>query len=131
MARHVVAIEIIIQKTAADCGVAALAMLTGHTYVGVAACVPQLNATLANGMSIGQLQKLARTLGWPLKKTLFADDGEAVGLVSLSRGKKEAGHVVVYAEGLIIDPANGVLWLDVAAFLKQGGWHVDCMLIPK
>jgi ABC-type bacteriocin/lantibiotic exporter with double-glycine peptidase domain len=130
MARHVAAIEVIVQKTAADCGIAALAMLTGNTYVNVSACVLQLNAALANGMSLMQLRRLSKSIGWPLVKKEFMDDGEQIGLVSLSRGK-EAGHVVVYAEGIIIDPANGLLWLDVQAYLKQGGWQVDCMLIPK
>lgn len=115
-------IEPIAQKTNADCAIAALAML-GHPY-RVVSDVARTRAPRPHdlGLWASDIVWIATQLRLPLKKCRahqWPEDG--VGLWMLDG--KHAAHVVVAFHGVLIDPADGLVWLP-EAFLATRNWRV-------
>ena len=101
------------QQFTHDCGVAALAMLTGQPYVTVtehARCIaPKCWRT---GMWLHEVEKTATLLGLRLARhpaRTFPLD-EATGILMLRHTKNRWGHLVVLFQGVLIDPSNGGVW---------------------
>ena len=128
MADHV-NIQLVIQQDSWDCGVACLAMLLGKSYADVRQHV-RWKHYQKEGLSMWQMRRLAKALGDPLEQHKEGDFSEMVGIVGLQRptdadkpkGKWD-GHYVVVAKGCFINPADGLIWTDIAAFLKERRWQ--------
>lgn len=121
-------IEPCIQKDQADCGVACLAMLLGLPYQQVRDVAP---STVGHaGMSNRQLRTTARHLGHRLRYHSKIDDDD-IGILDLQRpvnalrpaGEWE-GHYVLFVRGVIVNPADGTLWTDPAAFCSTRRWEI-------
>ena len=114
-------------QDAGDCGVACLRMMTGLTYKQVlAAFGTWKNNVLLNGMSRRQLMNAAKRLGFPLQFKKTTEVGRVVGIVDLRRDvEKDADeHLAIVANGCLYNPAEGMLWTDIDAFLKTRNWRV-------
>jgi ABC-type bacteriocin/lantibiotic exporter with double-glycine peptidase domain len=125
-----VAIKVIMQNTGADCAVAALAMGLGRPYEAVSDALPQRSAAMRHGLSVKQIINVAKRLGRTLRRVKFNED-EHSGILSLTQRDTGLGHVVLYVEGVIINPADGVVWLDVGTYLRTGDWSIDCILVER
>lgn len=126
-----VVIEVVVQKDIADCGVAALAMLTGKSYGEVMAVVPaRTRGDLSKkGISVAQLRKYAKALGCPLRYVKDGDLSNVVGILDLQRYAEEGnprkgyeGHLAIVAKGVVINPNDGGIWTDIDAFFKTRRW---------
>lgn len=104
-------ITVVVQRAAADCGVAALAMILGKTYEEIlVACGYDNPRVLTDGLWTSELIRIALAFGQPLRRRRKFDLETDFGLLRLS------DHVVVLKNGLIIDPADGSVW-DVDVYL--------------
>lgn len=112
---HPAAVDPIIQRDAADCGIATLAMLTGLPYREVAETGRRLYPTaLQSGLYNTQMATLAAALGYRLRKAKLEDD--STGVVVFKRGKRWA-HIAALFQGVVLNPADGLVW-DLDAYLS-------------
>jgi hypothetical protein len=109
-------IEPIAQKGYADCWAACLHMLLGVPYQTIIKAAPR-GATV-DGLSDKQIQNLAKKLGFTLRWEYRNQEPEddACGILSVSEAG--GGHVVIYLEGIVIDPSFGRIYTDVSVFLE-------------
>jgi hypothetical protein len=124
-----VVINPVMMQDAGDCGVACLRMITGLTYAQVIAVFGNWkNNVMANGMSRRQLLHAAKRLGFPLRFINTDEPGRMVGIIDLRRQPKPDEdpdeHLAVIANGCLYNPAEGMLWTDIDAFLKTRNWKV-------
>ena len=124
-----VALELIAQKDIADCGIAALAMLLNRPYVEVSeAALALTTKPHKHGLWTSEIQRIAKRLGIVLARHKVLSE-DATGLIILQRctnGKNE-GHVAVLFQGVIVNPADGLIW-DYAAYLARGKWRLSAFL---
>lgn len=111
---HVVAP--VMQRTSHSCGVAALAMLLGkpiEVVMPVALTVrPKLHT---RGMWLKDLIATAAALGVKLRRRHPRELNEDSVAVLFMRPKAgAAGHFVLSFQGVIVDPATGLVWDDDA-----------------
>jgi hypothetical protein len=118
-----VVIEPIMQKDIADCAVAALAMYLGLSYQHVFSVIPKRAHVGSEGLSRRQRQHVARKCGWRLKAKAAVDEDD-IGLLELERPDKSARHIAVYAKGTIYDPACGLWFTDLDAYLRERNWTI-------
>lgn len=112
---YVVVIE---QRSLEDCAIAALAMLLGRTYedvLDVAARVVQ--RPHRRGMWLTDLIAVAGELGVSLVRKRRADLDEDIGILSVETNR--GPHVVVLRAGVVIDPSDHAVWLDLEAFAMK------------
>lgn len=88
-----------------DCGIAALATLLAVEYEDVYVAAAQISKRLVDGMTLKEIQRVAKKFGMILRKTWKVDEEFDVGILSvhLKREKNEP-HVVVLMHGVVIDP---------------------------
>ena len=104
-------IEPIIQKEDSDCGVAVVAMLLQKPYreVSEVALKTFKHRPHSNGLELRQIRSLLKKFGVsPI--SLAPNDvdlTEETGILSIT---KKIPHVVLLFEGVIVDPANGLLY---------------------
>lgn len=117
------------QKDIADCGVAALAMLTGKGYAAVMDTIPKRWKVGSDGMSRRQMTTTAKRLACPIRFIKDGDLAGVVGILDLQRYAEESnpaagyeGHWAVVAKGVVINPADGMVWTDIDAFFKTRRW---------
>lgn len=123
-------LRIEIQRTEWDCGVATLAMLTGHTYEEVLITAAQVAPTLLTaGMTWVQMKKVSKLLGFRalVKRKRAIDIENDIGILCVNSPKWKADHVVVLREGLIID-TDGSLW-EPQTFLSANSSKVQSLLV--
>lgn len=117
-------IEPVFQKSSSDCAVACLAMLLGVSYAEVLAATSKRAKVKATGMSDRQILATAKKLGMTIKHRTSPPEDDEFGMVYLQRGKDD-GHVALHLRGgYIIDPADGLIFSDVAAFLLAKDWTI-------
>jgi hypothetical protein len=134
MSEEPVVIEPIIQKDVWDCGVCCLSMLLGVPYATVRA---QIRYKEPVGMSLREIRRVARSLGYSLRLSRTVDH-EDIGVLILERQRVEGvpkagieGHVVMYAKGTLYNPAQGDWWTDVDSYLKKSRYRVVGILKRK
>jgi ABC-type bacteriocin/lantibiotic exporter with double-glycine peptidase domain len=118
-------VRVIAQRTSWDCGVAAIAMLTGLSYAAVRAQIrrrPSV-ALRRDGLTIVQVRALARALGHPLRLVRGAPRLRArpAGLlrVVIAVGTPRAhGHWCVVSAGALLCPTGGEVW-PIATYLTR------------
>lgn len=126
-------IEPIVQKTSADCGIAALAMFLGRPYAEVSEKVlaryPKANLS---GLWIPELIRAAKLFDCRLKlvKSPTPDQTEsATSLVSLALPQRER-HLAVLFHGVLIDPATGLVW-DVDVYCTARRARIAALLVAE
>jgi ABC-type bacteriocin/lantibiotic exporter with double-glycine peptidase domain len=117
------AIELIIQKADADCGVACLAMILGRPYLEVAEYTNKSikGYTVGGGLELRQIRAIARHFGEEFQSipiNRHSDLSEETGILSIL---KKTPHVVVIFQGTIIDPASGLIYTPEAYAAYQKG----------
>lgn len=101
-------IEPIVQKEDGDCAIASMAMVLGKAYLEVADAARAMSPTaLARGLHTTEIIRLLKRLGIDGAKSVplkGLDTSEETGLVLTKK------HVAVLFNGILIDPANGLLY---------------------
>ena len=118
------AVEVIVQKTEADCAIAGLAMLLGKPYKDVSVAALKLcSRPHRAGLWTPEIVKVAKHLGATLKvtsPTTIEDDSTGLLIV---RKKNGVSHIVLLFVGVVVDPASGLLY-DLSTYLKTTRYHV-------
>ncbi len=104
-------IEPIIQKEDGDCAIAAVAMLIQKPYRDVSEVALKMfkQRPHSTGLELRQIRALLKKFGaTPVSiSPKEVDLAEETGILSIT---KKNPHVVVLFEGVIVDPANGLLY---------------------
>lgn len=101
---------VIQQRGSGDCTIAALAILLGSTYEDVLEAAGQVaRKPHRRGMWTTQIIKVAAALGATLVRKQKFNLEEDAGILCVGG---VVPHVVVLRDGLLIDPADGCVWLE-------------------
>lgn len=109
-------VELVIQRAAGDCGIAALAMFLNQSYetVFAATITKKCKTPHLTGMYTRQLQRAARRFGTTLVLKRTWDVETVCGLLTLDKVDKQPDdfpqHLVLLKWGLVFDPADGTIW---------------------
>jgi hypothetical protein len=112
-------LQVQLQRTPMDCGVAVLAMLLGKSYEGVLIVAGQIQPTLLiTGMHWPDLVKVANQFGYRTKKIRAGriDLDIHVGALCVTCDTWTGDHLVVLKEGMIVD-TDGSIW-DADVFMS-------------
>lgn len=124
-------IEPIVQKDGADCVIASVAMISERPYKEISSAAlelwPQPHKT---GLSVKDTQRLlkkvlGRTWESLLPKSIQLEEETGVLFVRLSEGY----HAVALFEGVIVNPADGLIW-SLHAYLATKKAHPVRFLRP-
>jgi len=124
-------VECIVQKNINDCAIAALAMILGQPYrkvsdVALKLCIDPHTV----GMDDHDINRVAAKFKAKFKLHMLMNPGVAprvledhpTGLLTVIRGKKDA-HVVALFQGVVINPADALIW-DLDTYVLHGGWKL-------
>ena len=108
-------LQIVLQRSQADCAIAVLASYLGKTYEDVlaAAATLQLDPKIhRRGMWTHQMEKTAEALGVRLRRHRKWDLDTSEGILCLFQGNKsgDVSHVVILKGGYIFDMDGGTVW---------------------
>ena len=126
-------IEPIIQKSSGDCVIAAIAMVLGKPYVEVSQVAETIKPDpREKGITIREAQTIAKKLvGRQFEsinpKATDTDLGSETGVLYVRLGRDY--HALVLFEGVIFNPADGLLW-NLEAYLGNKKAHVVRLLKP-
>lgn len=118
-------VELVIQRSKADCGIAVLAMLLGKAYEDVfaVAITDKHRTPHRTGMYTRQLQEVSRRMGTRLVLRRTWDLESSTGLLAVEKVDRQpdefAQHLVLLKFGLIFD-TDGTVWEPEFYFEKQG-----------
>lgn len=133
-----VIIEPTIMKSAGDCGVCCLRMLTGKTYSEVVAVVPKRarKTFMADGLTVMQLCNMSRRLGYPLGYHDEDFNPDWIGILTLERTIANADgshdfHAVMWLTGQIFNPADGWIYTDLETYLARTNYKVEGFLFRR
>jgi ABC-type bacteriocin/lantibiotic exporter with double-glycine peptidase domain len=108
--------KLVLQRTAGDCGIAALATWLEQSYedVYVAGAKVDRKTRGRNGIALTVLVKIGQVLGVRLRRKrepVALDDDEGLLVVNWAAPHKRLfdAHLVVLAHGVIADPADGLV----------------------
>lgn len=118
------------QRGHADCAIAALAMLSGRPYREVSEAAIAVSPVVhRTGLWNTELGRIARAIGFKLRPARkIVTDPDTTGLLVVKK-KNGAGHVVVLFQGVVVDPASGLIW-DLDTYLAHGSWTIRALLEP-
>lgn len=103
-------IQVVLQRSDADCAIAVLAMYLGISYNDVFAAAAQFDRNIHHkGMWDSQIRQTAELLGVPLTRKRKWDMETAEGILLLA-SKRYCDHVVVLKSGLLFD-TDGCVWM--------------------
>lgn len=125
-------VNMVLQQTKSDCGLAAFAMLTGMNYPDVlAAAVTKHRAKPhVGGISLGELTALGAKLGFVLQLRVHFNVDEDCGLLTVERLKRKRTehlqHMVLLKWGLVFD-TDGMCW-EPDVYLSQHGFKAMSLL---
>lgn len=115
-----------------DCAIAALSLACGASYEeAVAACVTAVPKALDRGMTLKELEKAARGLGFATRRRLKYDVDDDTGILSVMvPGDHSTEHCVYLWEGRVVEPMSDrrQLWLSATAFLSHYGYKAGTLL---
>jgi ABC-type bacteriocin/lantibiotic exporter with double-glycine peptidase domain len=124
----IVSLEPVMQKDIADCGVASLAMVLNVPYRIVSEEAMRIAANPhKTGLWETELEKIGRVFGARFKRVSSADDVTGLLVVVRGKGKSLACHIVALFQGVVINPADGLLW-EYDTYLAQGKWSPASIL---
>lgn len=115
------------QRTEWDCGIVALAMLTGTPYEEVLAASARVTSC-ERGLYLHEIEKTADVLGVQLKRRRrnTYDPDTATGILHVYNLKRALYHVVILWEGVVID--NGKVWQELDVYLATEGYKAGSLL---
>ena len=117
-------IEPVFQKYGSDCAVACLSMMLGVSYPDILAATSKRAKVVHTGMSSRQIISTAKRLGMVVKYRIAPPEEDDFGMMYLTR--KDDAHVALYLRnGYVIDPADGLTYTDVGAFLLAKDWTIE------
>lgn len=128
-------VELVLQSSTADCGIAALAMLAGkrHEDVLTAAVTRKHPAPHKGGMTTRQIVQLAARLKIRLSLRRSWDLENDVGLLTVEKVDKQpdefAQHIVLLKWGLVFD-SDGVV-LEPEFFFTSQGFRPVSLLVEE
>lgn len=118
-----------------DCALSALSLACGVTYeVALAAALKVDSAILTAGLTMREIQRVLRKLGFKGQYARRVDLDEGTGILSVSQPHVEgSGHVVYLWEGRIIEPMHDrqQLWLDAASYLSHYKYKAEWLLVIR
>jgi len=123
------------QRNSMDCGIAALAMLTGKSYGDVAYQARRLYPRMPRrGLGLYHLERIAKALGFRLKRVYKRDGGHLIehnlGILGvIGKGVSWAGHWVLWKESVIIDPDEDRQVWGMEEFLRSTKTRPTTMLV--
>ena len=126
-------IEPTVQKTNGDCVIASLAMVLGLPYVEVSKVAEAIQPDAQyNGITMRVAQRITNKLvGRQLQsinpKATETDLESETGVLWLRMGREY--HAVVLFEGVVYNPADGLIW-NLHAYLATKKAHVVRLLRP-
>ncbi len=104
---------VVVQRGVGDCGIAALAMLTGKSYEDVLEAASRVQPRAHHkGLWMKQIQRIAAALGTNLHNRRKFNLEEDCGILSVD------AHVVMVRDGVVIDPQDGCVWFDTGLFAE-------------
>jgi hypothetical protein len=104
-------IRVVAQRETNDCGVAALAMLTGETYEEALRAVTQVDEEAGReGLTIAQLKKAASLMGHSVKRRRKWDLDSDQGILDVEFGDGSDGHILMLVEGGWLIDTDSQLW---------------------
>jgi hypothetical protein len=119
-------------RASGDCGILAIACLTGSTYEDVLALAGRVGRLPhRHGLFTTQIRRIARCFGLELKKKAKVDWAADTGIVEVwcNANRMENGyHVVVLRYGLIVDAEQ--VW-QPDDFLRHYQCDVRGILVPR
>lgn len=123
-------IEPIVNKDVADCTISCLVMWTGKSYQDVLEAAP--SQAHKRGMYNREVIETAAKLGTALVARRRYDVSEDDGILMLApRPPNKQAHAVVLLNGLVLDPYNGRLWLDVGVYLTTEHYKAGQLLVEE
>jgi hypothetical protein len=121
-------IEPVINREMGDCALACLVMWTGRSYQEVISVCPP--GAHKQGMWNRDVVKAGAALGATFERkrkfNLHEDDG--ILMLNPVPSKGRPSHTVVLLDGMVLDPYNGRLWLDVDIYLKTERYEIGELL---
>lgn len=126
-------IEPIFQKDGGDCGLAAVAMLLGKPYREVSEMALKVfrRPVHKEGMDNRQIKALCKKFGIDLCTTTLnrhMDLSDDSGILAIS---KKNPHYAVLFEGVVVDPANSLLYTPESYLASHKGSRFTSLLILK
>ena len=108
----------------ADCAVVALSMYLGVSYEDVLRAVAVLIPSRGKkGLHTGEIQKVAKALGTPLRQKRGKVEDDDYGILLTP------DHALVLRNGLVFDPSGGV-W-ELEDYLAAQRTKVETLLVAK
>lgn len=112
-------------KSSGDCWACCLRMLLGVSYPEILWAAPNRRNPLRNGLKTGQVINVAKKLGYTLRLRRGGPEDDETGILDLLRKDDSDGHMVMWLQGIIYNPADGLIYTDPESFFEQGNWRVD------
>lgn len=126
--------HMVTQRGRGDCTVCCLAMLLGITYEDALEAMSHVATHPHHGMYVSDIQRAAAVLNRPLKIRRKFNPETASGILSIARTRRLSrvwarDHAVILREGIIADPADGMIYLDYETFITDTGAKVGSLLM--
>lgn len=126
-------VNMTLQQTKSDCGLATFAMLVGMNYPDVLAAAVNKDRPTPHkgGLNISELTTLAAKFGYVLQLRIHFDLDEECGLLTVERVKRKRTehlqHMVLLKWGLVFD-TDGVVW-EPDVYFSQHGFKPMSLLV--
>lgn len=126
-------IEPMMQKSTGDCGIVCLKMLIGCTYAQVFEALSKRaqKTAIADGATVFQFIKAAKRLGVELEYHDADFDPDKLGILVLDRTVNDDQHQVLWLQGCLYNPADGLIYTDLETYLTKCLYRVEGFLSIK
>ncbi len=114
-------------KDEGDCWAACLEMLLDKPYSEVVAAGPKRGRPAEEGLTTRQIINVAKRLGATLKYTKTEEPPyTGIGILALEPkpGFEGDEHVTLYANGMVYEVTNGLMYTDLGAYCDARGFRV-------
>lgn len=109
--------KLVLQRVVGDCGISALATLTEQSYEDVYLKASEVDRVRRGkaGLYLGSVIRIAHACGVTLvRKPVPAEADDGLLMVRWKRGSRyypgeHKYHIVVWLDGIIVDPSDGVI----------------------
>jgi hypothetical protein len=99
-----------------------------EVYQAAKAAVPTVDV---KGLANTEMIEIAQILGAALKVIKkYELDEDSSGILTLDRGRRSAAHAVILFQGVIYNPADGVVY-DAETFLRDRKWKRRVLLVRE
>jgi hypothetical protein len=124
-------LTVVAQRRSGDCAVAALAGYLSLKYADVAAVAKHVVPDYADkGMEAREMLKIAKKLGYRLKRLKKWSLIDAVGIVDIDFLERDHGHMALLNRGLILDPFGSEA-IPVDIYLRRERAALDALYVLK